>query len=340
MPSQVGSIIRRATKSPNEKYNVLSCVTHERYASNMADCHANFYLLQNGHGVKGNWVKNFAEIPPNHHILPPYQNNPLEVIPDYVELDMVIAQHRVGQAQVLLPLAQYLSLPTIVIEHCTVTADNMLPMLDQFKQMRGDINIFISEVSAKAWSWSLDDESVLIIKHGVDTELFRPSGRPRKKQILTVGNDMQNREIILGFDTFKRVCQGLPVKIVGDTKGLSVAAKNVFELKQQYDESQIYFNPSRHSPIPMSCLEAASVGCCIVTTSNNMLPDIFQNEINGIISNDEGYLRSKLQELLERPDECARLGQNARQTIIDKFSLKDFTSNWDRVFDKLAKLRK
>ncbi len=88
----------------------------------------------------------------------------------------------------------------------------------------------------------------------------------------------------------------------------------------------------------MSILEAASMGCVIVTTENNLIPDIIKNNYNGIITNDERVMRESIQHLLNSPDECRRLGEAARQTIIDRFPLNKFISSWDAILKRAANL--
>lgn len=339
MASQVGSIIRRCTKRTDEPYNILSWIVHERFQSNLAGCNARFYLLQNGPGVKGMWKEQYARIPDNTVILPPYQQSPFEVIPPYVDFDGIVSHHKFGIIQTALQLGNILSLPVCHIEHTMPTSQQLRDAVPELKKLQGQINLFISSTSRSDWGFTKDEADV--IEHGIDSEFWKPLQRnltERKKQILTVGNDMLNRAEILGFDIFQRVTQGLPVRIVGDTKGLSEPAKNEYDLRSKYDESLIYLNPSRYSPIPMSLLEAASMGCAIVTTDNNLISDIFTHNGDAIKTNDEKEMRFSLQYLLNHPNECKRLGENARETIKKRFSLQNFVKNWNSIFERMASL--
>lgn len=338
MASQIGSIVRRATKRPDEPYNILSWVVHERYQSNLAGCNANFYLLQNGPGVKGNWVENYARIPNNTIILPPFQENPFEVIPPHVQFDGIMSHHKFGILQSALQLGHMLGLPTVHIEHTQPTSDALRQAVPELKKMSADINIFISSTSREQWGYSAGEAEV--IEHGIDSEFWRPDNRTRKRHILTVGNDMINRAEILGFDTFQRVTQGLPVKIVGDTKEISRPAHNEYELRSFYQESLIYLNPSRYSPIPMSLLEAASMGCCIITTNNNLISTIFTDGLDSVMTNDENKMRSSIEYLLNNPDYARQLGMKARETVSQRFALNRFVSEWNNTFEKLSNIRK
>ena len=76
-------------------------------------------------------------------------------------------------------------------------------------------------------------------------------------------------------------------------------------------------------------------GCVIVSTANCMIPEIIQHGANGLISNDPKELRSYLEMLLNNDSIAQKLGENARKTIEEKYSLERFTKSWNKAF-KLA----
>lgn len=134
-----------------------------------------------------------------------------------------------------------------------------------------------------------------------------------------------------GFHIWERVTRELPVYPIGDTKGLSVAATNLDELVKAYQSSQIFINTSTISPIPSALLEAMSCGCACVSTATCMIPEIIQNGYNGFITNDEQDMRKYLELLLHDTKLRETLGENARKTIQQKFSLEKFTENWTNI---------
>ncbi len=349
MATQVGSILRHCTKRENEPFEVLTFPTHERTQSNLKSVHAHFDLLWGDHltqnfGVKGNgWISTYAPMPKNTNLLEKVNGNDImSVLPPHKDYDMVIGQHRFGQGQLALQLGQHLNVPVLILEHTSVTSDHLRNNIENLKQIRGDINVFISENNMREWGWSLEDPSVVVITHGVQTELFKPRKIEKKIHVLSVVNDWVNRGDILGFDIFQRVVMqnNIPHFILGDTQGLSQPAKNLHHLVQSYNESAVFFNTSRYSPIPSVCLEAMACGIPVVSTDNNLIQDIIVNGYNGFRTNNENEMKSHLQRLLQSPDECKQLGENARKTIIEKFSLADFTSKWDNLLERAFNIRK
>jgi len=77
-----------------------------------------------------------------------------------------------------------------------------------------------------------------------------------------------------------------------------------------------------------------SVGCPIVTTSTSIISDFVEDGVNGHITNDPAKIKEYILELLNDKDKAKELGQNARHTIIDKFSLDPFLTQWNNVFEK------
>jgi hypothetical protein len=205
--------------------------------------------------------------------------------------------------------------------------------IDTMKRMVGDVNIFISDYSKNQWQINYNSVTV---HHGIDSETFCIKDNAEKsKHILTVANDFVNRDYCLNYKGWERVTGGLETKLIGDTPGLSKSAKSTEDLVDAYNACSVYFNSSTLSPIPTSMLEAMSCGCAVVSTATCMIPDIMQNGVNGFISNDEQELRSYIEQILGDENLRKRLGDNARQTIMDKFSENSFVKKWNDIFDSI-----
>lgn len=328
----MGSIIRRCTRKDGEKYNILCSPTHEAYETNLCKTGHNFYALQGFKDCK-NWVKEYRTLPRNYTLLD--GNKGVNQIAADIDFDFVLSQNKFSQFPVLYSLAKNLHLPIISLEHCLPVCPEV--QIQQLKNFKGDINLFISEFSRGKWLWNEDESGV--IHHGIDDNLFKPNPRvSREKVILTVANDFINRGPLLGFNIFQNVTKNLPVKIVGNTKGLSEPAKSTSELVKAYQSSLIYFNTSLVSPIPTSLLESMACGCAVVTTATCMIPEIIKDGVNGYITNDENEMRARIQYLLDNPEKARELGENARKTILNDFSLLKFVDNWNEIFNRAANM--
>jgi glycosyltransferase involved in cell wall biosynthesis len=203
--------------------------------------------------------------------------------------------------------------------------------------MVGNINVFISEYSAGKWNMNCDNT---VIHHSVDTELFVQSDVEKTGKVLSVVNDFINRDYCCNYSGWQRITKDLPVRVVGNTPGLSEPAKDVNELVLEYQQASVFLNTSTVSPVPTSLLEAMSCGCAVVSTATCMIPEIIENGVNGFISNDEAELRSFTEDLLKDEKLRKSIGQKARETILEKFSEDKFINNWNKMFDLAYRNRK
>jgi len=325
------NILSRAN-SKKDKYNILTFDTHERYQSQMAKTGHNFYSFRfenNGQGQK-TWDLAYSKIPDNYYILP--KNS----IYAGLDFDMILAQSRFGQIQLAANLKNMLGLPVILLEHTLPIDSWPSDYMKLMKSLSGDINVFISDYSKGRWGFN----NGLTVRHSVDSDIFCPDENIEKESyILSVVNDFINRDYCCNFSGWKRITEGLPVRLVGNTPGLSKAASSVPELVNEYRKAKVFLNTSTVSPVPMSLIEAMSCGCAVVSTATCMIPEIITNGVNGFISNNEEELRDYTKLLLKDGDLAKKLGSKARETILTRFSMDDFINTWNSVFDLTYNLK-
>lgn len=308
------------------RYKILSASTHERYQSDMDQIDADFYLYSKAPHIKS-WNNMFAKLPENHYILPE------QYFPAAIPFDFVLSQNRFGQYQQLAPIAAKLQIPLVNIEHTLPLREWPNSHFQQIKQLRGHVNLYISNFSAKIW----EEPAPIIVRHCVNTDLFRPANLERYNHILTVANDYPGRDSVLGFTQYLKVTKDLPTKPVGDSPGFSKAAKSTEELAEIYSTSRIFLNTSTWSPIPKSLLEAMSSGCAVVSSNNCEIPYYIDHGINGMLANSDQEMREYL-ELLINDDKLSNfLGENARKTILEKCSKNDFTKQWNHIFKSITR---
>lgn len=336
--SPVKPILRNATRAKNEPLNILTFPTHERYQSSLAETGQNFYLFQKyeeneyARHIKP-WNDAYCPVPKNTTLLNPDKKE--NQIPEYIDIDLILSQNKFGQFQIAKQLSEFLNVPLLSIEHTLPRSDWGQRQIQQTREMVGDINVFISEFSRRQWGWNENEAAV--IHHGIDTSIFKPiDGVERENVVLSVVNDWINRDWCCGFSIWKEITgfpkSNMPLSVVGDTPGLSEPASSIEELVYQYSRSSVFLNTSTVSPVPTAMLEAMSCGCAVVTTATCMIPEIIVNGENGFISNDQNELRSCVNRLLEDRKLAAKIGENARKTILEHFGLSSFIENWNQLF--------
>lgn len=327
MTTPIQSILRAATRGPDEPLNILSMATHERFESCWGLTPHRFYVYRE-RGMK-EWKTEYAPVPHNYTLLP-YNTS----LPTYVDFDVVLSQSKFAQYSTAKRFAQELGIPLISLEH-TLPHPNWSPIqTEQVRRLRGNVNVFLSEFSREAWGWEGDYK---IVGPGIDDNIFVPKWYNEKHNIiLSVVNDWINRDAFCGFRLWQQVTKDLPVFVLGDTPGLSKAAKNTQELIDTYQSCKIFLNTSLVSTAPFTLLEAMACGMAVVTTATSMIPQIVQNGVNGFCTNDPTELRKYCRMLLEDNDLCQRLGREARRTIEERYSFRQMAANWNKVFYESA----
>lgn len=317
-----------------DRFNIVGAPIHEAFQTAISKTRSDWFLLSHPHFKK--WDTRFRPLPPNFYPLGgPDFSKQLQTI-EWVSVDLLCFESVFGHAQLQLPISRYLHCPTLRIEH-TTTMPNWSPSkIEDLKQLRGDINVFITDHSRREWKFSEDEARV--IEHGIDTEVFKPDLTRQQPHILSCVNDFKNRGNILGYPIWEEVVKGLPHKILGNTPGLSEPAKDLNELILNYQSSSIFLNTSLYSPIPMSVLEAAACGCTIISTETCAIPEIFEHGKNALLSNNPKELRGFAEDCLRSPTLVQELGGAARKLVLERFNLDRFVSDYNKLFEEVSQM--
>lgn len=323
MYNPISSIIRTAKRSDNQRLNILTFVSHERYEPTLCKTGHNFYSVIT-EGTRY-WHTEYSPVPPNYTIL-------RDRVPDFIlnSIDLAISHNPFVHIPLLYKLG--LKVPVINIFHTMPTNDwdntnipnNAKAMFDWCND-----HVYISEFNKVSWGYDRGH----VIHHGIDTNLFQISNEPREKIVLTVANDYINRDIWLGFSIWNAIANQLPMCPIGKTPGLSEPASSLKEMIQIYQKSLVFLNTSTASPIPMSLLEAMSCGCACVSSATCMIPDIIADGVDGFLCppHKPDQFREKCQYLLDNPNKAQEMGINARHKIQTMFSEDRFINQWNQL---------
>jgi len=105
-----------------------------------------------------------------------------------------------------------------------------------------------------------------------------------------------------------------------------------------YSQADIFVFPSffRQECFPLVILEAMQAGLPIITTKEGAIPEIIDNEINGIIINqkDNEALEYQIKRLFDDKNLRLRLGSAARIKFYEKYTLLHFEKNMRNFFEK------
>ncbi len=326
----IKSMVRRATLKDTDKLNILTFCTHERYEQNLCKTGHNFFSIKNGK----RWNTDYGMIPDNYE--------EIDIIPWHLQIDLILSHTSCERLQFAKNLQSVYNIP--VLRHTHILPDvryNPSQERAMFNSYPVDHDSFISEYNLKAWE-KQKGPNVGFIEHGIDHEFWQ-SGQEfdRENVLLSVVNEWPDRDWCCGWHLWNDIIKGgekpLPTKVLGSSPGFSKPAESIEDLRDAYKKSSIFLNTSLHSPVPTVLMEAMACGCAIVSTNNCMIPEIIQHGKNGLLADTADELRASCQYLLDNPSKARELGENAKNTIQDKYNLNRFVKSWNDLFFKVIR---
>ena len=89
--------------------------------------------------------------------------------------------------------------------------------------------------------------------------------------------------------------------------------------------STVHVYLTRPFILSWSCLEALGAGCCLVGSATPPVEEVVEDGVNGLLANFRRpeHIAMRIEEALENPELRARLGKAARETVLEKYDLKD-----------------
>lgn len=215
-----------------------------------------------------------------------------------------------------------------------------------------------SELAKKAKAFF--EREVTLIPNGIDTDLFKPMERNEALADalgLKGGKKIEERMAVIGFAGELREKKGLKTLLSGYaqiTKKLPVSLLIVGEVragedKAAFDEMKsslpngkiivtgtishkdmpayyslmdVFVHPSLRDGMPNAVLEAMACEKAVIATPVGGTIEVLENGKNGIFINvnDESTLINKVVELLGDPEKRKRLGESARETIVNGYT--------------------
>jgi glycosyltransferase involved in cell wall biosynthesis len=195
-----------------------------------------------------------------------------------------------------------------------------------------------------------------LIPFHADTRFYQPvSGVDVERRISSAGLELRD------YPTLIEAVQGLDVEVClaaaspwskrrNETANRELPP-NVNARSYPYRELRDLYASSLFVVVPLydndfqagvtTILEAMAMGKAVIATRTIGQREVIQHKINGIYvpPHDPPALRAAIMNLLERPDEAARLGTNARRTIESAMSLDLWVERISSVVEDVARGR-
>jgi glycosyltransferase involved in cell wall biosynthesis len=327
--SKTSSILRRATRKPGDRLNILTYPTHEAYASSWETLNADFYLLT----IPGSktWNPLYRPLPSNHTII--------HDIPPDLELDCLLCQNLDAQYPLLSQLWKQCGIALVTAEHCLrslhVSPSQSLAMKYCFPS---NAKVFVSKASALSHQYSEDEYS--LIYPGVDCNKFCPDPyTERGDHVLTVGNFIDTR-VELGWPLLAAgIPEGVKLKVIGSgNPDIQRPATSLNHLVSEYRAAGVYFCSTTHSNCPLTLLESLATATPTICHRSGSIPEFMDNGYNGFVIDTAEEARQAISWMLSHREEARIMGMRGRETIIKMFSNELFCSRWQNLFNTVANL--
>jgi teichuronic acid biosynthesis glycosyltransferase TuaC len=196
---------------------------------------------------------------------------------------------------------------------------------------------------------------VAVLYNGVDPQLFSPSdSEPEAPVILSIGNliPVKGHELLLrAFAAMQNQFPSLSLEIIGDgperprlhrlANEQGIAGKVKFRGRQSRREvadamrrATIFALPSRYEGLGCVYLEAMSAGRPVVACLGQGIDEVIEPGVNGCLlkADDQQELTDTLTRLLQQPEARRKMGDAARRTILQSYTLGEQAARLFRLY--------
>ncbi len=201
-----------------------------------------------------------------------------------------------------------------------------------------------------------------VVYNGTDPSVFTPeTTREQTQNILIVGNLLAGKghELVLrAFTRVKNSHPGLQCRIIGEgadrdrfaglARDLGITDQVHFlgrrsrsEVAEAMRNCTVFALPSRYEGLGCVYLEAMASAKPVIACRGQGIDEIIHHGSNGWLIPVDGLeeLVQGLQELLANADLRARIGQTARQTIVDRLTMTHQAERLARIYREAAQLQ-
>lgn len=104
--------------------------------------------------------------------------------------------------------------------------------------------------------------------------------------------------------------------------------------------ANVFILPTNYEGLPMSLLEAISFGKPVVASNVCGIPEIVDGNNGFVVDNTVEDFANKIDYILSDEEREAKIGEAARKTYLEKFTIKRMTDSYKSVFEEVEKQNK
>lgn len=235
--------------------------------------------------------------------------------------------------------------PKIIVIHSTLegrfeeenvktTPAELKEKLHQYLNAIGGHAVAMSILKGKSWGY--DDD---IVYFGMDADEYYPH-TGEEACGLRICNFIDSRRKILMWELHEKAFDGLAVRLVGHNPNWPEvkAAESWEHLKKLLQTHRFYINTADtryEAGFNMATVEAMTAGLPVLSNKHPTSP--VKHGVSGFLSDDPNELRKYATMLLEDSELAKSMGQEARKTAVEQFSLERFRKAFTKSIETARK---
>jgi glycosyltransferase involved in cell wall biosynthesis len=183
--------------------------------------------------------------------------------------------------------------------------------------------------------WDAGTTPTRVIEHGIPDPGYRYSGELPEAAVAI--NEPLRRWRVTGTDLLPRLNHDVPLRLFG----IGVGELGGFEdlpqgrLHDEMARRRAYLHPIRWTSLGLSLIEAMQLGMPVVALATTEAVEAVPPEA-GTISTRVEVLTAALRELMRDPALARAKGKEARRVACERFGLRRFLADWDRLLEEVA----
>ena len=199
---------------------------------------------------------------------------------------------------------------------------------------RGDL-LLVHVTHFNRLFWDSGSTETLVVEHGIVDPGYRYEGElPRAAAVI---NEPVRRGRVTGTDLLGDLGAAVPIDLFGmEAEALGGVGNLVQDgLHGEMARRRVYVHPIRWTSLGLSLLEAMHLGMPVVALATTEVSEAVPAEA-GFVSNRIDVLKRALRLLVNDREEAVRRGKAAREAALERYGLKRFLEEWDRLLERVA----